>query len=309
LDFGLPSIIAAVPHLLFIVICVVWGGSFMLMKQALHVVGPIGVGGWRVLLGAVALGAVWQLRRQPWPITRGDVAPLVGIGLVGYALPFVLQPIVIAHVDRSSGHGSAFAGMMVAFVPLLTILVSIPMLGVRPTRRQLIGVIAGLIALVLLMSEELRQAVSRLDLALGVVTPICYAIANTYVKRRFSQRPALLVAALTMATAAVVLLPLSLALEPMRHAGERALVGWLSLAALGVVCTGLGYCWFYVIIRLRGPLFAGMVAYIIPCVAMLIGFAFGERIGLRQALCLAAALSATAFVQTARPVAPAPASR
>jgi drug/metabolite transporter (DMT)-like permease len=67
---------------------------------------------------------------------------------------------------------------------------------------------------------------------------------------------------------------------------------------LGLVSTGLAHCLFYVLILRRGPLFAGMVAYVIPGVAMLVGWLFGESLTLWHLLCLLGILSMVWLVQS-----------
>ena len=53
------------PYVVFVVICFVWGASFLLMKKAVLAFTPVGVGAWRVVGGALALALIawWQSRR------------------------------------------------------------------------------------------------------------------------------------------------------------------------------------------------------------------------------------------------------
>ena len=71
-----------------------------------------------------------------------------------------------------------------------------------------------------------------------------------------------------------------------------------SVVVLGVLGTGLAVFLFYKLILSQGPLFAGMVAYLIPVGALLWGWADGERITLLQVSALAGVLAMVAVVQT-----------
>ena len=71
-------------YLFFIIICLIWGTNFMLMKKAAMVFGPMSVGAWRVVGGAVVLGAFWFLSRQRWPLEKKHFVPLVLITIGGY---------------------------------------------------------------------------------------------------------------------------------------------------------------------------------------------------------------------------------
>ena len=63
-------------------------------------------------------------------------------------MPFVVMPYLIRQ-----GFGHGFFGMMVALVPLVTIVVSIPMLGVWPTTRQMVGVLGGFACIAALLQD------------------------------------------------------------------------------------------------------------------------------------------------------------
>ena len=43
------------PYVLFLLICVIWSGSFLLMKKAALVFSPISIGAWRVTGGVAVL--------------------------------------------------------------------------------------------------------------------------------------------------------------------------------------------------------------------------------------------------------------
>lgn len=284
-------------HAVFLLICFVWGTSFVLMKFGLAAVGPIGVAAVRVATGAAALAVLWRWSRRPWPFTRRDAAPLLFVSLFGYALPFVVQPHVIGVIDRHSGHGSSFTGMMVGLVPLMTIAVSVPMLGVYPSMRQLVGVVGGLGFMVLLFWDEVRHGVAVSDLLLASVTPITYGVCNTYVKRRFQDVPAVAIVLVTLSVSTLVLAPMA-AIEGVRDVSGVAMAKALgALLALGAICTGVAGFLFYKLIQSQGPLFAGMVAYIIPCVSLLLGWLAGESIAPMQLIALAGIFLMVALVQ------------
>jgi len=295
-------------HVMFALICVIWGTSFILMKQAVPLVGPVGVGSVRELLGAATLWVIWLLmKNRRLPFGKADLLPLLVLAVVGYMAPFTIQPYVIAQVESEAGHGSAFAGMMVSLVPMATIVVSIPMLGIWPRWRQVLGVVGGFGFMVLLFREELVQGVRPIWLALGLCTPLSYAFANTYVKRRFGHVSPLALACAELSLAGVMLVSVFAAMHatgvslPMPAVADDAMPTWtraaVCLLLLGVVCTGLAGYMFYTLIRKHGPLYAGMVTYIIPCVAIGIGAATGEEIGAGQLISLFGIFAMVALVQ------------
>jgi len=264
-------------HLIFILVCCIWGTSFILMKRALLSFDFISIGAGRVIFGALVLGLVWLLQKQRWPLRRKDIGPLLLLAAVAYCVPFCMQPYVIDKVEKAAGHGSAFAGMLVSFVPLFTVVVSIPLLKVYPTRRQLLGVIGGLVFLFCLFANELKQDVPLMYLVLGSISPLCYATGNAYIKRRFHHVSPLALSFAALAITGMLLAPASAATNRIT-VNESFGLAFGCLALLGVVGTGITTFLFYRLIHHHGPLYAGMVAYIIPCLAVVIGWLDNERI-------------------------------
>jgi drug/metabolite transporter (DMT)-like permease len=280
------------PHLLFLFVCVLWGSNFMLMKRASSAFGPISIGGWRVFSGAAVLCLLWRIWRQPWPFCRRQIGPLAFVALIGYAWPFAIQPLLI------SRYGGAFIGMMVSLVPLLTVLASIPMLGCRPLPRQLIGVIGGLGFAGLILGHGLKRSISLGDLALALTVPVSYAVTNVYIKRRLADMSPLTLTVAALTGAGAALLPIGVVAEPIR-AGARSVDAIASLLFLGLVGTGLANYGFNTLIRERGPLFAGMVSYLVPVVAMVWGWIDSESISPIQIVALVGILFMVALAQSA----------
>src|SRR5687767_911156 len=125
------------------------------MERGTHAFGPVGVGIGRLAGGAAVLAVVWWVQRGRHRVSAADVRRIVGVGLVGTALPFVVQPYCL-----SQGFGHSFFGMLVGLTPLATIMVSVPMLGIFPTVRQVVGVVGGLGCMMLLVSDGVNRGIS-----------------------------------------------------------------------------------------------------------------------------------------------------
>ncbi|MCK6471654.1 MAG: DMT family transporter [Planctomycetes bacterium] len=291
------------PYVLFSLIVLIWSASFLLMKKAALVFGPITIGGWRVFTGALALGILWRFKRGGPPVKRRHLLPLLLVVVAGNVVPYSVQPFLVKL------HGSGFIGMMVGFVPLLTILVSIPMLRLFPTPRQVLGVLGGLVCVGLVMYDGKQRDVSMGHLALAVLVPFSYAISNSYIKRRFADASSLGLTYASLALSSVVLLPLGMLTEPMKDLEHLALAS-VCVALLGVFGTGLAVFMFYKLVKDHGPLFAGMVTYLVPVGAILWGWMDAEEVTQLQLIALAGVFAMVALVQwgaARRAAAPSPA--
>ncbi len=285
---------------LFALICMIWGSSFILMKKAALAFGPFSIAAWGVVGGAIVMWTAWKLRRQgPWPLKRSHWAPLLFVALIGNAWPYTVQPYLVPQL------GSGFIGLMVSFVPLLTILVSMPMLGVYPTKRQLLGVLGGLACMGVIVADKVKYEATLFSLGLALTVPLVYAISNTFVKRTLSDVPPLALTCGSLTLSSMILLPLGLSLETV-DTGENLGLALVALVGLGVLGRGVAGFIFYKLIQERGPLFAGMVAYLIPVGALLWGWLDKEVVSAVQLAALVGLLAMVAIVQTADAGQPAP---
>jgi drug/metabolite transporter (DMT)-like permease len=295
-----------VPYLSFLVCCIVWGGSFILMDRAALAFGPLDIAIGRMALGALVVAAYCQLTGRWIKITGRDYVHLVTVSFFANVWPYVVQPCVM----RQAGE-HAFFGMFMAFVPLTTIVASIPMLGALPTPRQLVGVLGGLACMMMVMWDGSHRGIPLTLLALSVSVPISYAVGNTYIKWKLDHLSAAPLTAVFLAIGALMLVPLRLAptavnllrLEPPTSPHDAPLA-FGALLILGVGGTGLCILLFVQMVKTRGPLFAGMVTYIIPLVALLWGQVDHERLSALQVAAMAGVLAMVALVQwrPARPV-------
>ncbi|HVX59409.1 MAG TPA: DMT family transporter [Pirellulales bacterium] len=280
------------PYVLFSLLCFIWGSSFILMKKATLAFSPLGVSAGRVLGGAAVLAAVWLVQRGAWPLRRKDAGAVLFVVLAGFAWPYMLQPWLVAR------HGSGFIGTTVSFVPLLTIAASIPVLSVYPTPRQLIGVLGGLFCMGLLTKDGMDRQIPPEELLLALSVPACYALTNVCIRRQLQHVPSLPLSAVTLSVAAVLLLPPALWGEHPDPVASGALpLAVASLALLGVVGTGIGMFIFNKMVLDQGPLFAGMVTYLVPVGALIWGWVDEEQVTLLQFVALAGVFAMVALVQ------------
>ncbi|MEX0885234.1 MAG: DMT family transporter [Phycisphaeraceae bacterium] len=292
----------------FLIVCLIWSSSFILMKKAYVVFNPVAIGGLRAALGAATLVLLWHLVRRGaarrWPASRAQWVAMLVPGGLGFAYPYMMQPYLIGHHQDS-----AYFGMMVALVPLITIAVSVPMLGVWPRLRELTGVLVGLACLGVLAHEGGARGVPWHHVALAATVPLAYALSNTFIRQRLDALPPMALSGSALAIAATFMLPASLAVEPIKAAEP---IDLLSAAAavlvLGVIGSGLAMYLFYKLIQSHGPLFAGMVTYLVPLGALAWGWLDAERVTAGQLGAMAGILVSVALVQWPRRAAPAAAA-
>jgi drug/metabolite transporter (DMT)-like permease len=289
-----------VAHLAFVFCCVVWGSTFILLERVTHVFGPVEIAVLRMFSGAAAVSVFWWLRNRSFRLAGRDWIPLLVVAFVFTAPSQVFQAYVLAH-----GFNHSFLGSMVAAIPLLTILISVPMLGEKPTSRELIGVLGGLACMFLLVEDGVERGMSAGLLALVFTVPLSATLSNTYIKWKLSHVPAAPLTVALLVAAAVSLLPLQLfpaVLEKLQIAAPAGAsvtpISVFYLFLIGVVGSGISTMVFVWMVLERGPLFAGMTTYIVPLLALVWGGYDQETISARQLAAIAAILAMVAVVQS-----------
>lgn len=290
------------PYLAFIFCTFVWGTSFILLERVAHVYGPVEIGIWRMFSGAAAVAACWWFTNRSFRFTGRDWAALLFVSLVFTAPPQVIQSYVL-----HQGFGHSFFGTIVAAVPLLTILVSVPLLRIWPTQRELVGVLGGLACLWFLVADGMDRGMSIGLVALALVIPLGSALSNTFIKWKLPHVPAAPLTAILLLFAGIALVPLEMsgsALKtldigaPTTTGDDSMVVAAFYLFLLGVVGSGISTMVFVWMILKKGPLFAGMTTYVVPVLALLWGVADGETITPRQLIAIGGVLTMVALVQT-----------
>jgi drug/metabolite transporter (DMT)-like permease len=268
------------PYLYFLFNCLIWGSSFILMDRAANALGPLAISTGRLLGGSLTLALYWAWTRPQSHISTGDWKHILFVAAVANAWPFTVLPFVMSQADE---HG--YFGMMVSLLPLVTIIVSIPMLGIWPTTRQVIGVLGGLICLSGVVLDGSQRGIAPGVLALAVTVPMAYATGNTYIKWKLSHLDSVVMTVLFLGIAGLLLLPLQLfpgLLARTGLAGPAEPQDWglamISMLLLAVLSTGLATLMFLRMVKDQGPLFAGMVTYVIPIVALAWGQYDSERL-------------------------------
>lgn len=287
----------------FALLCLIWGSSFLLMKRAGAALSPWMIGAGRVLTGMLTLLIVarWQQSLPPRGLTRSHLPALTGVMLLGYAIPYAVQPLFIARTGSS-----ALAAMGVGFTPLFTLALSVPVLGIRPTVKQSLGVLGALACLVLLLVDSLHRSITWLDLSFMFATPLMYALANIWLRMSLSDLPPMKLTTICLGVSGLILFPLACALpNPVAWQTPQLSMSLACLVVLGVFGTGLGMLMFNHLVQQQGPLFAAMVTNLTPIGAVLLGWFDSERVTPLQLAALFGVVCCVAVVQwgalTAKP--------
>ncbi len=273
---------------LFVLMGIVWGIPYLLIKVAVSELSPPTLVLFRTAVGAAIL--------LPIALRRGDLAPLRRHwkAVAAYTVAEVAIPwLLLSHAETRLS--SSLSGLLVAMVPLVGVLLTwVLQSGDRLDGTALLGLLVGLLGVGLLVGLD----VSVKDISAAgeiVLVTIGYAIGPQIIARRLHGVPAMGVVTASLVLTAVLYAPVGILLAPRT---APALPVLASVVGLGAVCTAFAFLGFFALIAEIGPVRATVIAYVNPAVALLLGVillreAFTVGAGLGFVLILAGSLLTT----------------
>ncbi|MEV6348741.1 DMT family transporter [Actinoplanes sp. NPDC051851] len=247
--------------LLFVLVSVLWGVPYFLIKIAIEDLSPVFVVAGRCAIGAAVLIPVAAVRGSLSAL-RGRVPVVATLGLVHIVVPFLLITYGETHIS------SSLTGVLIAIEP-----VAIALLMARSeplTRIRVAGLVTGFAGVVVLVGLDVSgDRYGLLGAAMVLLATVAYAVATMIVQQRAADIPPDALTSGTTVVSTLVLLPFALFRLPA--GAEVSVRSWSALVALGVLCTATALLAFYRLIGLAGSNRAGLVTYVNPVVATLLG--------------------------------------
>jgi drug/metabolite transporter (DMT)-like permease len=272
-----------------VALAAIWGASFIFIRVAVVPLGPIATAELRVALAAVALAA-WLRFAGVDLAWRAHWRFYLAVGLVNSALPFALWSFSALHLPAS------YLVVLNATSPLFGAALSWVWLRERLTARAALGLAAGVAGVATLVGLGPVAATPAVlwAIAAGALAALSYAVAAAYMKRSAASVDAAAVATGSQIGAALLLVPL---LAPLPPVAWPTPAEWISVVALGVLCTAIAYLLYFRLIADVGPTRALTVTFLIPLFGMLWGALFlGEAITPLMAAGCALVLVGTALI-------------
>lgn len=267
----------------------IWGASFLFMRIGAPVLGPTLLIFCRVGLAALFLFAISTYSKQKLFVSLHWKHYLI-LGLFNSAIPFLLFAYAAKTVSAS------LLSILNATAPIWAAVISALWFRSPLTIKAALGMILGLIGVGVLAGVEALtlQENGTVAIAAGLAAAMSYGIATTYAKTAKSVAP-FANAHGSMWGATLLLAPLTWLSAPVMDLPPLRIV--LSVAILGIVCSGIAYLLYFRLISDVGATSALTVTFLIPVFGILWGWLFlGENIGLHTVMGGAVILIGTALV-------------
>lgn len=270
----------------------IWGSSFLFTRLGTVEFGALPTAGVRVAIASLFLlplllwrGLGPQLARH-WP-------RVFLVGLLNSGIPFACFAYALLSIS------TGLSSILNATVPLFGAVVAWIWLKDRPHGWRTLGLAIGFVGVAMLAWDKASFKPDASGLSSGwavlacLLACLCYGIAASFTKKYLSGLPTLVTAAGSQLGATLGLALPALWFWPRQTPSVTA---WLSLAWVGVVCTGVAYVLYFRLIERVGPARALTVTFVVPVFAVFYGALFlHETVNAWMLLCAAIIVCGTAL--------------
>ena len=256
-----------------VLLALIWGSSFILIKKGLISLTPFQLGSLRIIFAALFLLSIGFKTLPKIPSFQWKYIALTA--LFGTFIPAFLFSIAQKHIS------SSVSSILNSLTPLNTLVLGVLFFGLSFKRAQIFGVFIGLAgSLILILNGAANHPEQNYYYAiLIIIASICYATNVNLIKKYLSD-----LSPLTISTGnfSIMLIP---ALVILYFSGffEIATIpkvqhSVMFIVVLGVIGTGIANIIFFKLIQISSPVFATSVTYLIPVVAFFWGLLDNEML-------------------------------
>jgi drug/metabolite transporter (DMT)-like permease len=262
--------------LLIVILALIWGSSFILMKRGLESFTAPQVAALRMLIAALCLLPFLLRQLKELPIKKIPI--LIAAGWLGNGIPAFL------FTEAETVISSALAGVLNALTPLFTLIIGVLVFKTEFKWSKTLGVLVGLVGAVVLMLLGADGKLNLNNASYGlyiVVATVCYGLNVNIIRQKLSGLNSMLISSAALFTVGLGC-GIYLFNTDFVHRMSTVPYAWNSLlyvAILGIFGTAISLVLFNRLIKISGVLFAASCTYFIPIVAVGWGVLDGEVLG------------------------------
>lgn len=253
----------------YVVLCVIWGSTWLVIKVGYGGLGPFNVAALRFFLAGALLAPIVPALGARWPRGRVEWGLVVWVGLVLFAADYGL--IYWAEQYLESG----LTAILFATLPVITIVFAhfyVP--GDVITARKLAGTLLAFLGVVALFADRLSlDAATSEPMVAIIASAVCAAAAGVASKRHGGALHPAALNAPAMIVGAVALLAVSLAAGHGFRVPDDTST-WAAIAYLAVAGSVVTFLIYFSLLKTWSVTSLSFISVFTPAIALLLGFVF-----------------------------------
>ncbi len=272
---------------LLLVLSLIWGTSFILIKQGLKVLTPSELGALRVTAAALFMLPIAVVRLKE--LKEGDHLKIFISGLLGIFFPAFLFAVAQTNLN------SSVAGILNTLSPVWTMIIGAILFQQRFKGGAIIGVVISFGGSILLALSRSGGSITGFNAYAMLIVLACamYGANLNWLKFKVHDLSSMTIVSVSLLfigpLAGIYLFGFTDFVNTMSNApGAWTAFGYIVLLAF--MSTALANLLFYKLLRISSPLFASSVTYVMPIVAVMWGVLDGEQLQVGHFIGMAAIL-------------------
>ncbi|GAB3485871.1 DMT family transporter [Marinomonas epiphytica] len=275
--------------LILLILSAIWGGSFLFMRIAAPVLGPVILIELRVGLAAAFLLCVGLLlgKQLVW---RENWRHFLTLGTLNAGIPFLCLAFAAQTLSAS------LLSIINATAPIWGTLIGLISHRNTVDIKVAIGLLLGVLGVTLLVGSDqlIEEDGAFIAIIIGLGAPLFYGISSHYAKSA-KKLDAFTNANGSMWGAVIPLTPMVF-FFPVNNYEFTPAVIW-SVVLIGILCSGVAYLLFFRLISEVGATSALTVTFLVPIFGIFWGwFLLDEKVGLHTFLGSSIVILGTALV-------------
>jgi drug/metabolite transporter (DMT)-like permease len=267
------------PIILLIALALIWGSSFILMKNALKVYSASQVATMRMFFSFLFLLPLTIRNFHKVPVKFLLMITLVG--LLGNGLPAIL------FANAQTKLSSSTVGVLNSLTPLFTLIIAVAFFKQHFSSTKIKGIVIGMIGAIVLIVFKANGSIET-NYQYGsyiFLATLCYAWSVNLIKNYLHELPAIAISSMALlfigpAYGYYLFAHTDFIYTTMHHVDAGKALGFVVLLAL--FGTAISLVLFNKLVQITTPVYAASVTYLIPIVALFWGFIDGEPISYIQ---------------------------
>ena len=259
---------------LLIILSIIWGSSFILMKKGLVAFDPGEIAALRIFSASLFLFPI-ALRNLKQIKTLRQWVFLFASGFLGSLIPAFLFPLAQTRID------SAVTGVLNALTPFFTILIGGILVGAKFNKRIKLGIFIGFLGSILLVTAGSGYDLTQINYyaLLIVLATILYGFNVNILKYYLGDLRPVHITSFSMMLIgpfSLVYLLIYADVLPTLKADWNNLIPLGYIIFLGVIGTAISLILFNKLVKITNIVFSSSVTYLIPVVAVIWGLIDNE---------------------------------
>jgi drug/metabolite transporter (DMT)-like permease len=261
--------------MLFIILTLIWGTSFILIMLGLEVFPADQVGALRVVSASVFLFPLAITRLKDLQLHH--YWKLFVTGMIGIFIPAFLFAIAETRLS------SSVTGIMNTLTPIFTVLISAILFKQRFRPIAIVGIVLGFAGTLLLSLSQANGKITGFNsfALLIVAATFCYASNVNFVKFKIPDLNALTITSVSVLLIGPLAFIYLFGFTDFTHRLTTQEDAWRSfgfVVLLGCMSTAVATVLFNRLVKMSTPLFASSVTYTLPIVAVMWGLVYHETL-------------------------------